>query len=334
MILSLPFPEKPNEDERNVFAVKIPTDPTNPDSDTVKYYMRRYSKGTIQDVLLFCRDLEELFELKHLDDDDAVARFHYTALFLSDTAKANWKTSKQFMIATLEEDDDIETMDNYRTTMDQWLMHQGLRPNTGAKIRDEVISYDKKKPMSMEVSELASWIETASELLTFCPGDTPELTNEEKKTLFKKMLPSTWTKHLKYREDHHSMTFQQLVTFMTEEEDDETPRDKRVTSTVSNRSVAVARAPNRRRYNYNSSGNRNAYNPNRGRGQPRYRSNNNGRSNNSSRGFNRNNNNNNQQPRRSNRQRGMYCPHHRQFHCWYCSFTTTSTGSLHESSCC
>ena len=101
----------------------------------MKYYVGRYSGGTVQDALLFCKDTEELFELKHLDGDDGVTRFQLMELLLTNRARKDWTKSKQLMIDELNANDEIETVDNYLITRDLWLMKQGLRPDTGAKIR-------------------------------------------------------------------------------------------------------------------------------------------------------------------------------------------------------
>ena len=94
MILSLPFPEKTSDEEEKM-GIKILTDPNNDDSDTVKYYMRRYPGGTIQDILLFLNEFDELLDLKHVQEDDGPSKFQLIELLLTDRAKKEWLQAKQ-----------------------------------------------------------------------------------------------------------------------------------------------------------------------------------------------------------------------------------------------
>jgi hypothetical protein len=291
----IPLIPTKKDSEKSTIGFYVRTDPDDADSDKVKKYVPTFDgTGDLEEMMEFLTDFYHLIELKN-DQDNGPALFTTMLLLLEDDARESWTDSYEEFTAGLAQGDPDRDRAAFEATLEGWM--NGLlagEENIANDLKDELQSLYKKKPVEMTISKVAKRIKKINKFIGILPGDTQSLSDRELLSVLKKLVPNSWLNDLKKKADYANITFASALKYFKILEELDPPPNKNVKLSKNNSS------PGGHNKNDKSSSRNNNNKKTDGSGNVSRRSR--GRNNRP-----RNNNN----LRRSNRNRGPYCPHHR-----------------------
>jgi hypothetical protein len=308
MLISILKPKKNDTNLKDGIGFYVHTDPEDADSDKTKIFVSPYELGDLEEVLEFGNNLRNLTRLKGLEENGP-ALFQHTHLLLREDALANFVACHNEALEPIDEGDETETQEIFTAVFEAWMAREVPDELTGRMLKKSLTSEKLNKPYELIVSEFIKRLKKINKYIMYCPGATAALTDEDLITVLKQAVPQAWRVDLMKRNDFATMTLAQVESyFKLLENIKETPPRRSRNDRRNDSSAPSVRGGN-------GGTNRDGNGGNRGRGNGGNR--NRGTNRSANRGGNRRNTNpTNQAPaqqplRRSNRNRGPYCPHHR-----------------------
>jgi Retroviral aspartyl protease len=217
------YPAAATTDPPAKVAFYLPIDPANAGgNDNIKYYVTPFDEGDAEALLTFVHDFQELIRLKQATNNYE-QQVQIVRLLLRDQALE--KFNEEYVDPTItpvdpaaandiQEATRLQNLDNRRVSFNdaiQGLLERSLPTMAGKNIKEEIKRF--RKPFDMSVEDFFQRMTKINKFIGLCPGPDRQYDEHEMRSILEQACPQSWYLDLKKQTAYPTMTLNQMKAY-------------------------------------------------------------------------------------------------------------------------